>query len=178
MPTLHDTGDIRLLEDFVPDPQGVFEQLVNGITWDTRMRARKVASFGVPYNYSGIEWPEAPFTELLRSILDRVTPAVGFTPNNCLLNFYPNGDSTMGFHSDETDVLEPGTGIAVLSVGAERTITFRRIADTTVTERYALPPGSLLLMSPEMQAEWKHAILTDGTTNGGRVSLTFRRMKP
>jgi len=32
-------------------------------------------------------------------------------------------------------------------------------------------------MSPEMQQEWKHAILPTENV-GGRVSLTFRGMKP
>lgn len=119
-----------------------------------------------------------PFPDALLPVRERVAVEVGFEPNNCLANFYPTGDSTMGFHSDSTAELEPGTGIAVVSLGAERTITFRRIADKTVTESYRLLSGSLLWMCPEMQAEWLHAILADSTTSAGRISLTFRRMKP
>jgi alkylated DNA repair dioxygenase AlkB len=83
----------------------------------------------------------------------------------------------MGFHSDSIAELEPGTGIAVVSLGAERTITFQRIDDKMVCESYRLPTGSLLWMCPEMQAEWRHAILADKDATGGRISLTFRRMK-
>ena len=133
-------------------------------------------SFGVPYNYSGIEWPAAPFPDAVVAVRDRVALEVGFEPNNCLANYYPTGESAMGFHSDSTAELEPGTGIVVVSLGAERIITFRRIDDKSVSESYRLPSGSLLWMSPEMQSEWKHAILADATT-GGRISLTFRRMR-
>lgn len=174
--SLLDSSAVRLVPDFLPDSLAIFEQFVASITWDTRMRARKAASFGVPYNYSGIEWPAAPFPEPIVPILDRVASAVGLIPNNCLAHFYPDGASTMGFHSDATDELEPGTGIAIVSLGTERDITFRAIADKSRLETYRLTSGSLLYMTPEMQADWKHAILADGST-GGRVSLTFRLMK-
>lgn len=175
--TLLDTGSIRLRADFLSESRALYEHLAESVAWDTRIRARKSASFGLPYNYSGIEWPAAPFPDAVCLLLARVTAEVGFEPNNCLANFYPDGTSTMGFHSDSTAELEPGTGIAVLSLGAERTITFRRADDKSVSERYRLPSGSLLWMCPEMQAEWKHAVLADGTACGGRISLTFRRMK-
>lgn len=82
----------------------------------------------------------------------------------------------MGYHADATDDLEDGTGIAVVSLGAERCISFRSERDKKVIEHYTLGSGSLLYMCPEMQLVWKHAILaTEGV--GGRISLTFRRMK-
>jgi alkylated DNA repair dioxygenase AlkB len=174
---LLDSGSIRLRPRFLPDSLGLYEHLASSVVWDTRIRARKSMSFGLPYNYSGIEWPAVPFPEAIGSLLDRITAEVGFAPNNCLANYYPTGDSTMGFHSDSTAELEPGTGIAVLSLGAERTITFRRIDDKTVSESYRLPSGLLLWMCPEMQTEWRHAILADSATADGRISLTFRRMK-
>ena len=80
--TLRDSGDIRLTENFVPDAAALFDQLVGGIAWDSRMRARKAASFGVPYNYSGIEWPAVPFPDPLVPVLNQVSAAAGFTPNN------------------------------------------------------------------------------------------------
>jgi alkylated DNA repair dioxygenase AlkB len=175
--SLLDTGSIRLRTDFLPDSLALYDHLVLSVVWDTRIRARKSMSFGLPYNYSGIVWPSAPFPDVLVPLLPSVAAEVGFEPNNCLANFYPTGDSTMGFHSDATAELEPGTGIAVLSLGAERTITFRRIDDKTVMAHHRLPSGSLLWMCQEMQTEWCHAILADPTATDGRISLTFRRMK-
>jgi alkylated DNA repair dioxygenase AlkB len=177
VPTLLELRDVRLIPGFITDPERLFETCANGIAWDSRIRARKAASFGLPYNYSGIEWPAAPFPEPLVPVRDAVASTVGFDPNNCLAHYYPSGESTMGFHFDAVNELVTGTGIAVVSLGAERAITFRLDADRSVTERYPLPSGSLLWMSPEMQAAWKHAILGDHAVRGGRVSLTFRQMK-
>ena len=175
--TLIDSGSIRLLSDFLPNSHALYGHLAGSVVWDTRIRARKSMSFGLPYNYSGIEWPEAPFPDAVVPLRNRVATEVGFEPNNCLANFYPDGTSSMGFHSDSTAELEPGTGIAVVSLGADRTITFRRIDTKTVSESYRLTSGSLLWMCPDMQAEWRHAILTDAHAAGGRISLTFRRMR-
>lgn len=175
--TLLAAGSIRLSANFCPDHAELFALLRDSIAWDARLKARKSASFGRPYNYSGIEWPANPFPAAIEALLAPVGAEVGFAPNNCLANFYPDGRSTMGFHSDSTAELAPGTGIAVLSLGAERVITFRRTDDKTANERYPLAPGSLLWMSPEMQSEWRHAVLADENLTAGRISLTFRRMK-
>lgn len=175
--TLLDSGSVRLVPQFLTGGDELFEQLAATIPWDDRMKARKVASFGAPYNYSGIEWPAAPLPERLAPVLDRVAEAVGWKPNNCLVNYYPSGDSTMGFHSDSTDNLAAGTGVAVVSLGAERVITFRRIDDKSVTESYRLRSGSLLCMTPEMQSIWRHAILAEAAVANGRISLTFRQIK-
>jgi len=170
------TGAIWIDEDFVPDSLALYSVLVASVHWDERMRARKVASFGRPYNYSGIVWPEAPFPESLEAVREHVARRLGYQPNNCLAHYYPDGGSSMGFHADATDELVPGTGIATVSLGAERTITFRKDADKRSIEEYRLKSGSLLYMCPEMQFAWQHAILVAKGAIGGRISLTFRRV--
>lgn len=175
--TLLETGSVRLFADLLPAHAALYETLFAGVKWDERIRARKSMSFGLPYNYSGIEWPAVPFPSELAKLLAPVARAAGFVPNNCLANFYPDGTSTMGFHSDSTAELEPGTGIAVLSLGAERALTFRRAEDKRLTESYPLAPGSLLVMCPEMQVAWRHAVLADPACARGRISLTFRRIR-
>jgi hypothetical protein len=177
MTTLLQTGSIWIAEGFLPDSRDLFAVLAASIPWDERIRARKAASFGLPYNYSGIKWPAAPFPAVLVPVLERVAGRLGYRPNNCLAHYYPDGTSTMGFHTDATDDLVPGTGIAVVSVGSERTITFRNQHDRQLLEHYRLKSGSLLYMSPGIQPEWKHGILAADNVVGGRISLTFRCMK-
>lgn len=174
---LMDTGSIGIEEDFVPDSLALFAQL-ESIPWDERIRARRSASFGRPYNYSGIVWPDAPFPDLLVPLLDRLAARLGYRSNNCLANYYPDGDASMGLHSDSTEELVEGTGIAVVSLGAERVITFRNQLDRQRIERYPLRSGSLLYMSAAMQRDWKHGILASDQVAGGRISLTFRCLKP
>jgi alkylated DNA repair dioxygenase AlkB len=159
--------------EFIPDSHLLCDRLISIIDWDDRMRARKTASFGSPYNYSDIDYPFSPMLDELVPVLNKLEEKFEFRPNNCLINYYPNGDSTMGFHSDSIDELVGDTGISIISLGAERAIAFQNKQDKTQQYSYLLKSGSLLFMSQDIQKHWKHAILKQPET-GGRISLTFR----
>lgn len=166
---------IQIEDGFVENADALYTHLVATVAWDERMQARKTASVGRAYNYSGMTYPDTPMPEALSPIVARLTERLGFAPNNCLMNYYESGDATMGFHSDSTEELAPGTGVAIVSLGAERSITFRNKEDRSVWYHYPLRSGSLLYMSDAVQAEWQHAIRKQAET-GGRISLTFRRL--
>ena len=165
--------DIHLNPAFIAAPGDLFAWLKTAIVWDERMKARKTASFGVSYDYSQISYDPVPMAPELIAICARIDTALGFRPNNCLLNYYPDGNSSMGFHSDSTDELAPGTGVAIVSVGSVRSIAFRNKLDRTVQFDYALENGSLLCMSQQIQQDWLHAI-PKAAGAGERISLTFR----
>ena len=80
---------------------------------------------------------------------NRLAVALGMTAGT--LYAYESGDSTMGFHSDSVGELEPRTGIAIVSLGAERRITFQYKRGKKEEFHYLLKSGSLLYMSPEIQ---------------------------
>ncbi|QDU95690.1 alpha-ketoglutarate-dependent dioxygenase AlkB [Lignipirellula cremea] len=162
---------------FLSNTQELFERLSADVAWDDRIRARRVASFGVPYNYSGIVWPEAPMPEVLAPVVASVAAAVQYEPNNCLANYYPDGDSTMGYHADSVVELEANTGIAIVSLGAARSISFHRKTDRSEVHQLLLCSGSLLHMTAAMQSSWRHAVLRSEHEKAGRISLTFRRIK-
>src|SRR3954471_22200897 len=118
---------IRYIGEFISTPEDLFRLLRDNVIWDTRMVARRTASFGVAYNYSEIHYPDTPFIPELINILNRIDDELGFEPNNCLINYYLDGSSKMGFHTDQIEVLEEDTGIAILSVGETRTLRFRNL---------------------------------------------------
>lgn len=169
--------DILLWPDFVAQSPTLFARLSETIEWNEAMRARKTASFGAPYNYSQMSYPSRDFLPELGELLPALHQTIGWTPNNCLINFYPDGDATMGFHFDSLEPLESGTGVAIVSLGEERILTFSRRDDKSVRFEQPMPPGSLLLMPAEVQNEWLHAVLKQ-PGSGARMSLTFRRLKP
>lgn len=166
---------IYLAENFLPTAQELFEHLKHSVTWDERMRARKTASFGVSYDYSQISYAEQAMPERLQQLCTQLDATLGFLPNNCLLNFYENGLSAMGFHSDSSEELAAGTGVAIISLGAVRSIVFRSKADKSIEFSYPLASGSLLYMTKEIQDDWLHAI-PKMTDVGERISLTFRQI--
>lgn len=168
-----------LLEDGFLDIQTqekLFGTLLESVEWDRSMRIRQTASFGVPYNYSQMSYGEAPIPDCLMPVSKKLRERLGVEFNNCLLNYYPTGDSKMGFHSDDTSVLVPGTGVAIVSIGSTRQITFRSKANKSEEYAYSLLPGSLLYMDDAIQEEWLHAI-RKAETSEGRISLTWRCLK-
>ncbi|MGJ7615590.1 MULTISPECIES: alpha-ketoglutarate-dependent dioxygenase AlkB family protein [unclassified Variovorax] len=164
---------IHLHPTFVALPDALLEWLGGAVTWDERMRARKTASFGVPYNYSQIAYETVAMPCELDTLCGQIEAELGFRPNNCLLNHYADGASSMGFHSDSSEALAPGTGVAIVSLGSTRSIAYRSKVDSAVRFDYPLRHGSLLYMSDAVQQNWLHAIpKAEGA--GERISLTFR----
>lgn len=165
-----------LEEGFVPEPDALFAVARDEVSWTSQMSSRQTASMGIPYNYAGATYPEAPWHPALWALALRVGEAVGLHPTNALLNRYPTGDHSIGWHRDDTTILAPGTGVAILSLGAPRTLLLREgAAPPFTTERVLLPPGSLFFMSAALQATHKHAIRREPGA-GERISVTIRQL--
>lgn len=164
---------ILLKNNFAPEPDKLFNDLLNSIRWDERIKARKTASYGLSYNYSGIVYPQTEMHPALTPICVILETALGFYPNNCLLNYYQDGNATMGYHSDSCEILKPGTGVAIVSLGSERIISYRSKTDKSIIHSYLLAKGSLLFMSNEIQNKWMHSIPKQ-VNSTERISLTFR----
>ncbi|WP_347905334.1 alpha-ketoglutarate-dependent dioxygenase AlkB [Pseudomonas purpurea] len=167
---------ISLFPDFISVPQPLFDSLKDSVQWDERMRARKTASFGAPYDYSQITYPAIPMPAALDELCSRIEAQLGFRPNNCLLNYYPDGRSSMGFHSDAREQFVEGTGVAIVSLGHPRSILYRHKQEHTAEFGYTLASGSLLYMSDAVQEQWLHAIPKE-LDAGERISLSFRLLK-
>lgn len=167
--------NIKIIDDFISDADTLFTKIKDSVEWDERIKARKTASFGVPYNYSGITYPQKNMPFYLINLCREINRSIGFLPNNCLMNYYPDGSSSMGFHSDNSEELEHGTGIVIVSLGNQRHIIYRLIKNKELKVKYALTPGALLYMDKNIQNEWQHAIPKEKGV-GERISLTFRHI--
>jgi len=168
--------DITFVEHFVPNADGLLRSILTKTDWDDRMHARLTASFGAPYNYSNMSYPEVPMPDHLQEVCEAINQRLRFMPNNCLINNYIEGNSSMGFHADSIAELVPSTGVAIVSLGETRTLTFRRTQERDIRWGCPLPHGSLLYMPPEVQLEWQHGVLKQ-VGAGQRLSLTFRALQ-
>ena len=173
---LTSTPDVRYLDAFVSDPADLFQRSRATLSWDQRMRARETASCGIAYNYSGIDYPDCPMPDFIELWALRVSEIVGHPINNCLANYYPDGESRMGFHSDSSDGIVAETSTSIISLGDVRTLTFRPKRDRSRHVHRPLAAGSLLVMAPSVQIEWQHGLLPANEA-GPRLSLTFRQLQ-
>jgi alkylated DNA repair dioxygenase AlkB len=165
--------DLLIIDNFLVDQMTIYNNLRTTIAWEGSMAARRTASFGVPYNYAQMTYPAVPMHSALVPVVEQLYDKLNVCFNNCLLNFYETGQSKMGFHADDTSNLQPNTGVAIVSLGYPRKITYRTKADKTVQQAFTLQPGSLLYMSSQVQDQWVHAIKKQKDV-GPRISLTWR----
>lgn len=167
---------ITIDSGFYADHARLFEQLLSSVSWDASMTARKTASFGMPYNYSQMRYAATAIPAAMEPLHQLLRERLGIPFNNCLLNYYETGNKTMGFHSDDTSGLLAGTGVAIVSLGSMRHISFRSIETPSVEVAFPLPPGSLLYMDDAVQKAWTHAIKREKNV-GPRISLTWRAVQ-
>ena len=172
---MNDGPDIILETDFFSQHDALFDELALVIRWDDSMKARKTASFGKPYDYSQMAYESTGLPSCLLPVRNLLAEQLDVPFNNCLLNLYETGQNTMGFHSDETKHLIPETGVAIVSLGSERTITFRSMDRKVLVDR-RLAPGSMLYMGAEVQDHWMHSIRKQDIA-GPRISLTWRAVQ-
>lgn len=151
-----------------------------GVVWHDRPVTvpRLLAWFGdVPYAYSGLEHPAKPMPPTLAAIKAKIEAALAEQGlpakfNSVLLNYYRDGNDSIGMHADDETLLGPRPVIASLSLGAERTFKMVHVATRTKRE-YVLAGGELLVMKGDTQEAWRHGIAKQPGA-GPRINLTFR----
>ncbi|NDD29549.1 MAG: alpha-ketoglutarate-dependent dioxygenase AlkB [Proteobacteria bacterium] len=168
--------DYTLIERFVDGPEALFDALVGGIDWDRRIAARLTASFGRPYDYAGLTYAACPMPVWLQRLCEGIELRLGFRPDNCLVNYYLDGASKMGYHADDITELADDTGVAIVSLGGVRPLKFRRIGDIEMRHELCQPAGSLLYLPQDVHRAWVHAIPRQKSA-APRISLTFRKLR-
>lgn len=151
------------------------KEWVKSKEWNTDMKSRKTLSIGKAYNYNQMVYPETEIGLVWRRFCERIEILLGWLPNNMLGNWYPDGKSKMGWHSDDVSILEENTGVAILSLGYPRVIQFRPINNKEEITGLTLEHGSLFYMTSELQKHYQHCI-PEMENATDRISLTFRKL--
>lgn len=187
-PILLPDAELRLIPDWCPPPRAArwLAQLLAETPWEqplVRLHGRDypvprlVNWYGDPeafYTYSGLTHAPLPWTPLLAEIRAAVEAAAGQRFNGVLLNYYRDGQDSMGWHSDD----EPGLGrnpvVASLNLGGTRRFDLRRKRRNTIEHSMELSGGSLLVMSGATQHYWQHQVAKTRRPVAPRLNLTFR----
>lgn len=182
--------DVLWLPDFLPPPEqkALFDYCQAQLAWEQKYVVpagtpiaipRLLAWFGdVPYAYSGVHHPAKPMPAPLAQLKQRVEAVlaghgVSVAFNSVLLNYYRDGNDSIGMHADDESQLGEQPVIASVSLGAARTFKMVHVA-TKEKLHYHLTGGALLVMKGNTQAEWRHGIPKEPGT-GPRINLTFRK---
>lgn len=171
-------SSVELIQNFA-DPN-LFDLLREEVAWGQNeirvygklhQEPRLTAWYGPEYTYSSIHWPAAPLPDFLRELADELTTICGHPFNAVLLNYYRDGQDSMGWHRDNEKAII-GHTIASISLGATRDFKIRHRASKK-TYTITLHSESLLLMT-NLQEDYEHALPKRARINEPRINLTFR----
>jgi alkylated DNA repair dioxygenase AlkB len=183
---LADGGTIVFTPHFLaPDEADrLFEALKQAVPWRQEKTSwgnpfpRLTAWYadpGLTYSYSGVTHHALAWTAELSAVRRRVEEPARAPFNSLLLNYYRDGQDSIGFHSDAEPELGTNPVVPSVSLGATRTFVLKH--DRTGERRtFELTHGSLLLMGGTLQHHWKHALPKAKGEVGERINLTFRNI--
>lgn len=137
------------------------------------------------YSYSGLKLQPNAWNEKLLFIKSHIEKLINTEKieeeniifNSVLMNWYRDGQDSMGWHSDNEKELGQNPVIASVNFGATRRFLLRRIEHKQEKIEIALQNGSLLIMEGELQHFWQHAIPKESKIKENRINLTFRVIK-
>lgn len=165
-----------------------FQQLLSGIDWmqeeikmfgQVHKQPRLTAWFGKglsAYSNYSQEIYAHPWTPTALTVKNATEQKAGAVFNSALINYYRNGEDYMGFHADDEPSLGEQPIIASLSLGAERRFVVKRRSDRKTVLDIVLAQGSLLVMSGNMQRNFKHGMPKSKKISNARINLTFRHI--
>ncbi|MGE8359644.1 alpha-ketoglutarate-dependent dioxygenase AlkB family protein [Pseudomonas sp.] len=129
------------------------------------------------YRYSGQTHQPQPWTPLLAEIRTRVQDEVGQPLNGVLLNYYRDGNDSMGWHSDDEAELGRNPLVASLNLGGTRRFDLRRKGGSRIEHSLSLDHASLLVMGGPTQHYWQHQVAKTRQPCAPRLNLTFRLIR-
>lgn len=142
---------------------------------------RYYLNFGYNYNFSGVFNKSIEIPELLENYLDYCIELEKEEnkENNfewgILVNWYDDGESYIGYHSDDEKDLIKNSNIYCFSLGDERDFCLKS-KETGKVEKIKLRNNSLVIMCGTCQKSHKHSIPKRAKGNR-RISITIRKFK-
>ena len=131
---------------------------------------------GKSYTYSGLTVTPSPWTDELAYLRDKLIKFLDVDFNSVLVNYYRNGQDSIGAHSDSEGELGPTKNnkvIASLSFGEARNFCLRNKTTKEVTS-LDLQFGSLIVMAGTTQRYYTHEIAKTKKQIKDRLNLTYR----
>ena len=117
--------------------------------------------------------PTRFWTNRLSSLKDKIESYTDHKFEVCVLIYYPDGNSGVGFHSDYS-AFGDTTIIPSISLGEEREFEFREKESGLVFSQI-LENGSLVVMGKHCQNRYEHSLPVNSKYKNPRINLTFRK---
>ena len=170
------TGRVAYTPGWIPPARAEqwFRRLHEGIAWRSQRRMMYERMLDVPRLTAHFRLDDPALPPPLGEAAAQARASVGAPFTSAGLNFYRDRHDSVAPHNDHFDEILRGQPIALLSLGARRTMTIRAKRPPRRVLRLELEPGSLLLMDYAIQLHYDHAIPKQRASVGPRISVAFR----
>ncbi len=175
---LDDTAWLDILPGWLSGSESLFENLVVSVPWREEQRMMYQRVVQVPrleHHYdAGAALPHPVIEQARRDLSAHYHSELGEDFSSVGLCLYRDGNDSVAWHGDRIGRgSTEDTMVAILAVGAARTLAFRPRAGGS-GPRLSLGHGDLAVMGGSCQRTWDHAIPKSASTQGPRISLQFR----
>ena len=170
---------VALLPKKRPHEGRLLERLLEDVPWRAERRPMYDRVVDVPRllcHYAEGERLPHPALEAVRDALNaRYAPELGEPLVSAGLCLYRDGADSVAWHGDTIGRGSThDTIVAIVSVGAARTLALRPRGGGPTAHRFSLGHGDLVVMGGSCQRTWEHAIPKSTSATGPRISIQFR----
>jgi alkylated DNA repair dioxygenase AlkB len=176
---LADGAWIDLRPGWIAGADALFERLAEAVPWRAERRHMYDRVVDVPrllcFYAEGEPLPDPLLDDAKQALDEHYGPELGEPFRTAGLCLYRDGKDSVAWHGDTTGRSSTeDTMVAIVSLGAPRTLALRPRGGGGPALRYELGHGDLLVMGGSCQRTWEHAVPKTSKTTGPRISVQFR----
>jgi alkylated DNA repair dioxygenase AlkB len=170
---------IDLRPGWIAGADALFERLAESVPWRAERRHMYDRVVDVPrllsFYAEGEQLPDPVLDEARQALDEHYGPELGEPFRTAGLCLYRDGQDSVAWHGDTTGRgSTQDTMVAIVSLGAPRSLTLRPRGGGGRALRHDLGHGDLLVMGGSCQRTWEHAIPKTVRATGPRISVQFR----
>jgi alkylated DNA repair dioxygenase AlkB len=170
---------IDLRPGWISGADALFERLAESVPWRAERRHMYDRVVDVPrllsFYAEGEPLPDPVLDEARQALDEHYGPELGEPFRTAGLCLYRDGRDSVAWHGDTTGRgSTQDTMVAIVSLGAPRSLMLRPRGGGGRTLRHDLGYGDLLVMGGSCQRTWEHAIPKTTRATGPRISVQFR----
>ena len=169
--------DVR--RGWVDGSDQLFTGLVESVPWRAERRTMYDRVVDVPrlvrFYGDGEPLPDPLLTEARQALSRHYGAELGEPFTTAGMCFYRDGRDSVAWHGDTIGRSSTeDTMVAIVSLGAPRSLLLRQRGGGSATLRFAVGHGDLLVMGGSCQRTWEHAVPKTAKPVGPRISVQFR----
>ena len=164
---------------WIAGADALFGRLFDTVPWRAEKRHMYDRVVEVPrllsFYAEGEPLPDPALDEIKRQLDEHYGPELGEPFRTAGLCLYRDGQDSVAWHGDTIGRgSTQDTMVAIVSLGAPRSLTLRPRGGGGRALRNDLGHGDLLVMGGSCQRTWEHAIPKTTRATGPRISVQFR----